>query len=83
MGLCGALYDDETDAIVPDGAPFESADMSSGEVYLFWAPIPEGLPKMVVKLTDGSDDYLWIPRLSDVDDSLITNEFFVPRPAKD
>ena len=78
VGLYDALYDDETDAVLPDGEQYESAELSDGEVFLFWAPIPEGLPKLVVKLVDGGDEYLWIPRLSDLDDTLITSEVFLP-----
>ena len=78
VSLYNALYDGETDAVLPDGAPFKSAALSDGEVYLFWAPMPEGLPKLIVYLTNGGDHYVWIPRYSAMDDSLETNEFFIP-----
>ena len=78
VSLYNALYDGETDASLPDGAPFKSAALSDGEVYLFWAPIPEGLPKLIVYLTKGGDHYVWIPRYGAMDGSLETNEFFIP-----
>ena len=78
VSLYNALYDGETDAVLPDGAPFKSAALSGGEVYLFWAPVPEGLPKLIAYLTDGGDHYVWIPRYSATDGSLETNELFVP-----
>ena len=35
VSLYNASYDGEIDAVLPDGAPFKSAELSDGEVYLF------------------------------------------------
>jgi len=84
VSLYNALYDGEIDAVLPDGAPFNSAELSDGEVYLFSASFAsEGLPQLIVYFTAGLDHYVWIPGYSAMDDSLETNEFFIPWAPKD
>ena len=55
------------------------AEAPSGHGILFWRVVPEGMPNTVVVVKDAEGkEHFWSPAFSGIDDSLITNDEFIP-----
>ncbi|MGI6782859.1 MAG: hypothetical protein ACOX5A_01420 [Aminivibrio sp.] len=75
--LYGALLDEEY-RVVPDREDM-LANAPAGWGLPFWCIVPEGIPNMVVVVTDAEgNEYTWFPFYSGEDGSFVTDEEFIP-----
>ena len=65
--------------LVHTGEPFAAARLAKSEKYLFRTTIPEGMPNLLVCVTDEQgQNHFWAPAFSGMDGSLLTDEEFIP-----
>lgn len=75
--LYGALLNEEYE-IIPDREDM-IANAPTGWGLPFWCIVPEGMPNVVVMVTDADgNEYTWYPFYSGEDGSFITDEEFIP-----